>query len=121
MTTKEHCLLLEQQGYNRTQIAEKVGVTRQRVYQILGTAEKGFFKPFTEQGCIYPNWRKWMNDHKVSVPELTQKMGMDACSNNYGLIKRWMRGDNFPLKFNIDKLIEVTGLSYEELFSREGG
>lgn len=119
MTTKERCLQLEAQGYNRKQIAEAVGVTRQRVYQILGTAEKGFFKPITEQGCIYPNWRKWMNDNKVSVPAFSRLMGMDSASRDYGLIKRWMRGDNFPLKFNIDKIIEITGLSYEELFSKE--
>ena len=120
MTLKERCQQLEAQGYKRQQIADIVGYTRQRVVQILGPKEKGYFKPITENGCIYPNWRKWMNDNKISVPELTGMLGMEACENNWRQVKRWMRGTNYPLQFMSEKLMEITGLSFEDLFSKEG-
>lgn len=121
MTMKEQCLVLHEQGVRQSEIARIVGVTRQRVSQICGTYCPGHFRKITEKECVYPNWRNFMNENKISRAELLRRMGLDTHSQNYARLSTWMRGRNYPVKQSIDMLLSATGLTYEQLFYRDGG
>ena len=119
MTTREKCLELQKRGLTQTEIAEIVGVSRQRVAQICGKYHPGHFKEIREDGCVYPIWRQWMNDNRITRTELIRRMGLPYHAQISSLVSNWMRGRNYPTKESIDKLIAATGLSYEQLFYRE--
>jgi hypothetical protein len=46
-------------------------------------------------------------------------MGLDLSSASYNNVYGWMAGRCYPTKKNIDRLLETTGLTYEQLFSLE--
>lgn len=110
-------LLLE--GYTVKEIAEKLGVSKARIYQITYSKLLKSFKEITPETNIYPNWRKWMNQNSCSVRMFVEVMGMDASSTNYNSVYGWMRGRCYPTKKNIDRILEATGLTYEQLFYQD--
>jgi transcriptional regulator with XRE-family HTH domain len=110
-------LLLE--GYTVKEIAEKLGVSKTRIYQITYSKLLRSFKEITPEMNIYPNWRKWMNENSVSIRLHCELMGLDLNSTNYNNVHGWMRGRCYPSKKNIDRILEATGLTYEQLFYQE--
>lgn len=115
-TTKEKAIALRDQGMTYQQIADIVGVSKQRVAQICGKTAEWQFRAITKNGCIYPYWRAWMNANRVSRNELVRRMGFSSAVK----LSHWMRGDSFPTKQQIDSILRVTGLTYEQLFYRGG-
>ena len=110
---------LREEGVSATEVAQRLGISRSRVYQVFpGKKRKGFRTIRPEQN-IYPIWRNWMNENSVSVRMLAQLMGLDLCSTTYKSLYGWMTGRCYPTKKNIDRLLETTGLTYEQLFSLE--
>lgn len=110
---------LRKEGVPAAEVAQKLGISRSRVYQIFpGKKRKGFRTIEPEQN-IYPMWRNWMNENYVSVRMLVQLMGLDLSSTTYKSMYGWMTGRCYPTKKNIDRLLKTTGLTYEQLFSLE--
>lgn len=107
-------------GLTYREIAEKYGVSRQCVAQSCGRRDVNHFKPYTKEEVVYPNLRKWLNDNKVSRYEFIRRMGRNPHSETSSLISAEFRGKKYPHKKTIDKFIEVTGLTYEQLFAEEG-
>lgn len=108
-------------GKSISEVAKMYGVSYQAVAHATRKSNHNYFKHYTEQECVYPNLRKWLNDNRVARSELLRRMGMIASSTNYGRVSSYLRGRNYPLKETIDKLLEVTGLTYEEFFQRDSG
>jgi hypothetical protein len=101
------------------EVADKHGVSPQYVSVVCGKYNPDKFRYITEVGCVYPNWREWMNRNKVSGFELLRRMGFEIGTNNSARLHSYMRGETSPRKHYIDKLLEITGMSYECLFSEE--
>jgi hypothetical protein len=120
MTLREQCIALHKNGVRHAEIARIVGVSRQRVSQICGKYTPGHFCTITEKECVYPLWRKWMNDNKVSRTEMIRRMGCEPHPEYLSRLHNWMRGNCYPLKQSIDLLLAATGLTYEQLFYRGG-
>ena len=116
---KQKAVDMANQGYTRKQIAEELGVSRQRVYQMISTYGQRSFRPITPQQCIYHNWRNWMNNNQVSKGELLKRLFLTSESHNYSRLTQYMTGYCYPQKQMIDCILEVTGLTYEQLWSRE--
>lgn len=110
---------LRAEGVSMAQIAEQFGITRARAYQLSGPVRTRPFREIPEEMCIYPNWRNWMNEHRVSPRSMVEVAGMEQCSNNYNSVIGWMNGRCYPTKKNIDRILAATGLTYEQLFARE--
>lgn len=118
-TIAEEVRRLREEGVSATEVAQRLGISRSRVYQVFpGKKRKGFRTIRPEQN-IYPMWRNWMNENSVSVMMLVQLMGLDLSSTTYKSLYGWMTGRCYPTKKNIDRLLETTGLTYEQLFSLE--
>ena len=73
------------------------------------------FKEITPDMCIYKNLREWMNIHKINRAELTRR----CCEGTSNEVYRILLGKYSPSKHFIDKLIAVTGLTYEVLFEED--
>ena len=110
---------LREDGYTIAQIADQYGVTRARIYQMTGHMKKRVFREIPEEMNIYPNWRNWMNENRVSPREMMQRAGLEQCQTNYHSIIGWMSGRCYPTKKNIDRILNATGLTYEQLFATE--
>lgn len=122
MTYKEHVarnlymLSLYESGMTMEQIGEKFGITRQRVFQLIGGNKKRRSAVVTPEKCIYIGLRKWMNKNDVSVTEMTRKMYGNSTPVNYHHVREMLAGKLNMRKLDIDKIIKITGLTYEELF-----
>lgn len=107
-------------GMKYREIAEKYGVSYQSIAQVCAQAGvPGHTKPFNCEEVVYPELRKWMNENMVNRAELGRRLGQLPSPYTRKKVNDWLRGKVFPKKNEIDRLIEVTGLNYERLFSTE--
>lgn len=103
------------QGLTYQKIADEFGVSKQYVAKVCGNCCPPNFRGIDEK-CIYPNLKKWMNDNYISRAEFLRRMGISAHTSNYQRFTAVMRGETQPKKDYIDKMLAVTGLTYEILF-----
>ena len=103
-------------GLTYQQIADKYGVSKQTVGQACRVYNPNLFRPVSAERCIYVNLRTWMNKHKVGIAELTRRMGIESSPSCEIRTSNLLKGKFYPRKPHIDKLIELTELTYEQLF-----
>jgi transcriptional regulator with XRE-family HTH domain len=99
-------------GMTYRQIAEKYGVSYQAVHTSCVSAGVPPHKLITEKGCIYPNLRAWLNMDKIRRDRFFRDVGT-------GSIRMILNGSMQPKKNVIDKMLNITGMTYEELFAEE--
>lgn len=102
-------------GVKLRDIADKYGVSYQAVSQAV-CKHGGYFRPYTEKQCVYPNLRKWLNEKKITRKEFLWEMGESCAGRNVQRITGYFAGKHNPSKRIIDKMLKVTGLTYEEMF-----
>lgn len=107
-----------EKGMTYAEIAAKYGISHQAVAQTCARRSACHFKPYTEKECIYPNLRKWLNENRVMRNELARRMYGNPCSTYTTRFSCWFTGRCFPTKETIDKLLAVTGLTYEQLWEK---
>ena len=113
-------LELRAQGKTCREIAELYGVTTQAVSQVIAQNGTGIgFRAFNETACIYPNLRRWLNENKVSRQQLARLIGLVSYHYSANRVAGWLKGETDPPKWAIDKLLQLTGLTYEKLFHQE--
>ena len=117
--SREEMQELRNNGYTYIQIAEIGGVSKQRVFQLIGKTSARFVKPITEANCIYPNLRNWMNNNHISRMELVRQMYGEVLPQAYGRVRAFLNGDVHMHinKYMLDRILKVTGLTYEQLFA----
>ena len=108
-----------EKGLTYREIADKYGVTRQNVAQCCAKYNPKHFHIWTERMCIYPNVRKWLNENKISKSELVRRMGVRVHAGTNSVVSSYLRGEHYPPKQTIDKLLSVTGLTYEKFFKTD--
>lgn len=106
-------------GMTYKAIAGKHGVSKQAVADALGKSDEAKFRAWTEDRCIYPNLRNWLNENKVSMREFIRRAGLIPYGNNMSQYSAYFRGKQYPQKATIDKILKVTGLTYEKLWEVE--
>lgn len=103
-------------GLTYQQIADKYGVSRQNIHLACRNYNPLRFHPFDEKRCVYSNLRKWLNANKISANELMAKLGYEAAGRTSDWLRNVLKGKCDIKKNVIDKLIMLTGLTYEQLF-----
>jgi transcriptional regulator with XRE-family HTH domain len=106
-------------GLTYEEIGKKYGVSRQRVAQCCGKFQPTRFTFVTEKGCSFVNLRKWLNSQKMTTAELLKRLGLEAHKYNYQRLYCTLSGRRELKKSEIDKLIALTGLTYEQLFAED--
>ena len=119
MATYEEKLALREQGLAHQQIADILGVSRQAVAQTLGREGKGHFRIIKKDSCIYKGLRDWMNSNRVTRQEFVRRMGFVTAPSTHEKFGDAMRGEVDLRKEWIDRILLVTGLTYEECFKEE--
>jgi hypothetical protein len=119
MARNEEMITMRKQGLKYKEIAEKFGVSWQRVRKICGNQDVAYFHAVSSE-CIYPKLRKWMNDNQITRTEFLKRMGLSDCADNRSRLSGYMKGKCYPQKKYIDKMLAATGLTYEELFFTGG-
>lgn len=98
-------------GMTYEEIGKVLGMSRQRVHQIASGKRRGvgdYFHPTAVEKIPYVGLRNWMLDNRVSISELNRRCGARALNSKYG-VKR----------LAVAKLLEITGLTFEECFRRD--
>ena len=98
------------------EIADTMGVSKTYVYLLLkDTVKNKHFKNISEERMRYPELVKWMNENQVSQCELARRMGYALVGRSHSYISNKISTGNLR-KNDVDKLLEITGMSYEKLF-----
>lgn len=106
-------------GMTYEEIARKHGVTKQYIHQVVAAGGGKGMRVVREKDCIYPAWRRWMNEHMMTKSALLRQMGMYPAGENIRKLSGYMVGRGTVRKDYIDKLLQVTGMRYEDLFRLE--
>ena len=117
---KDQMRKMRDQGMKYRDIAAKFGVSYQYVAQVCRQYEPEKYRPVSVS-CVYPNLRKWMCDNKVGCGELLRRMSLEYHGNNLSRLYRLLNGSYQPRKGYIDKLLQVTGMTYEVMFYQPEG
>ena len=108
-----------EKGLTYQEIADKYGVSKQCIYMACGKGNPTYFQPFTQKRCVYPNLRNWINDNKICAAELIRRLGYEYTGRTASWIRTILAGKGNIKKTLIDKLIALTGMTYEELFKED--
>lgn len=111
--------ILKEQGMSYRQLAKMYGISFQRVAQILGKMNVSYFKKVTEQQCVFKGIRDYMNNNEISLSELIRRIYGNYHTQWANRVRLYLNGTNEFKKSFIDKVLEVTGLTYEEAFRRD--
>ena len=115
----QQMLAMQNDGKTYQQIGEAFGISRQRVHQMIGGRDVRFFRHIGTKTCIYKGVRKYLNDNQISIAELVRRTyGIYHPKNFYSMRNR-LSGVTDINKTYIDKILEVTGLTYEVAFELE--
>ena len=115
MYDKEKVRSLREQCMTYQQIANEIGCSIPYVYSVLGKGNNGF-KVFTKERCIYVNIRNWLNEHQVSLNGFIELIGLMVSEQTRQKYRKMLNGSIDFCKFEIDKVLEFTGMSYDEAF-----
>lgn len=113
-------------GVTFTDVAKHFGVSKQRIHQMLGKQKLSCVVRGTK-GMIYPNLKRWMIENEVTYKDLLERMGLSSCNvANTRLSKQLKKheGEKESIGLRIDqirKILEITGMSFEECFELEKG
>lgn len=115
---REQAIALRQKGMTYQEIADSMGISKAYVAILLDkTVKTSNFHIWPIELSPYPVLTQWMNDNQITRQELAEKLGYSPSTGSYYIITKIMRTDKFTKK-EIDKLLEITGMTYEELFRK---
>jgi transcriptional regulator with XRE-family HTH domain len=115
MTRVEEMRAKADDGMTYQQIADAYGISRQRVAQILGRYSSNRHRP-ERTYSIYPGVDRWMHENKMTYTEVARQLGYAVAAGTLSRINRIFTGVSEMNKSDIDKLINLAGKTYEELF-----
>ena len=99
------------EGYSYREIADKYGVSSERIRQIVGYGAKG--RKVGNAKCIYPNLTKWVIENGDSFNHINKETGI--CSSSTGFYQK-LKGTSRLTICDIKKILEYTGMTFEEAF-----
>ena len=108
---------LYESGMTHAEIGREFGISRQRVFQLIGGKTRHHYRIITKELCVYDGLRDWLNENRVSIGELTRRIYGEAHAVARKRISDKL-GGAIITKTYIDKILKVTGLTYEEAFRR---
>ena len=101
-------------GMSLQEIADKFGVTRQCIAQLLPASSPSFRHPTNADKCIYPAIREYMQKNRMTYSRMASLCGVTSMT-----IYNCLTGEVTPTKKTIDRVLEVTQMTYEEAFKKE--
>ena len=101
-----------QEGKSYAKIGQELGISRQYAHRLACDGLKAYrFRRMTEKNCVFPVLRAWMNKYKVGTQTLAKELGL-----TYPQLYNKITGKTEFKKSEIDTLLFVTALPYEQIF-----
>ena len=98
------------------EIAEKMGISKQRVGQLIDTAcERNHASRYKKRNIIYPNIEKWLIEHNMSVTHFARLCGY---SNSVPIRNCIIYGHD-PRMRTIQSILKITEMPFEVAFERK--
>lgn len=101
------------EGNTIQEIANRFGVSKQYISKELRT-ERIRSNEKIVNACIYPNIRKFLVQERLTCRGFSNEFGL-----SYATLYNTLTGKAEPRKKTIDRILECTGLTYEEAFSKD--
>lgn len=104
---------MRKQGYTIKEIAKELHVSKSVICEL---APKGINnrKPEYQAKYKYPNIKRWIAKNKVPARKLAKRLEIPEST-----LRAYMQGKVDIRKSVIDKILEITGMSYEQAFEEE--
>lgn len=106
------------QGITYADIGRQFGISRQRVFQLIGGADKPKFVGVKPDSCVYVGLRNYLISNRISINELTRRAYGECKPNFSAHIATALKGGEVR-KSVIDRILNATSLTYEQAFSKE--
>lgn len=103
-------------GMTLQEVGDELGITRQRVAQLVGSIRE--MREFTKTYSIYYGIDSWMKFNRVTYARFARMLGYATSASNQRNLARRLMGKVDVSKSWIDAVLKLTGLTYEEAFSR---
>lgn len=111
---KAECYRLRQEGYTLQWLGDKYGLSRERIRQIIEKHEEKLAGLSNRlSSCIYPELKKWMIMQDETYTSLASK-----CEVHMMTLRNGLTGRTTICKDTIDRILVLTGLTYEEAFRK---
>lgn len=101
-------------GYTYQSIADKFGVSKQYIGQIMPPECGRGARSFLAHN-YFPNLARWLSDNRCSMRALADKIGF-----NYNTVLNWLSGKSEPSLYAVKQVLKVTGMTFEEAFMCKG-
>lgn len=95
-------------GKTPFEIAKETGCSPKEVAEVIGVRLRA---SHPHKKWVYPGLEAWMHENCVSIRILA-----NMCGANNAVVRAWLCRKNDIMKRNVDKILRVTGLTYEEAF-----
>lgn len=103
------------EGATLQSIADHFEVSLEWIRQIVPPIEgKTWSLEGMRNRCVYPGIAQWLYENRCTYAKLAELIGAPQAS-----VSRWMNGVHKPNKPTIDKILKVTGMTYEQAFGEE--
>lgn len=116
---RDYMISLYEQGLTYSQIAKMVGISHQRVFQLIGGRVRPHPVNITPEQCVYDGLRRWMNDSNVSVGELIRRIYGYTHAELYQRVRLKLRGEVDITRTFINQILAVTDMTYEYAFGTQ--
>lgn len=101
-------------GLSLQEIADHFGVSKQYIQQMLPTEQLRSRRRNFIRKPAYPNLEAWLFKRGISNKDFAEMLEVSA-----GKVGRIVSGEQGISKSTIDKILAVTGMTYEEAFAKE--
>lgn len=105
---------MRNEGKSLAEIGQHFGVSRQRVFQIIGSSANDRGRPI--KNCIFSGILNWLRERRVSIKEMSKGLG---CMG-YATLQLKLSGKHAFTLAEIKKILAYTGMTFEEAFGKEG-
>lgn len=102
------------EGATLQECADRFGVTRECIRKITPPVETHKRGRPAYKSCIYPNLRALLSENRYGYSDFAK-----LCVASEQAIFNALTGKVNPRKSTIDKILDATGMTYEEAFRRE--
>lgn len=105
---------MRKDGMSYQEIADRFGVSRQAINDLFRDGKRADQKPKNTHLIKYIGIKKYLETNRISIGKFSKMCGIDNTTMWRNLI-----GKTDMLKRNIDKILKVTGMTYEEAFKED--
>lgn len=101
-------------GASLQECADRFGVSRERIRQIIPGVGERSIRQEAYKSCIYPNISNFMYENQYNYHSISKMTGFAQVT-----VSDYLTGKKDMRKRFIDKILDITDMTYEEAFKKE--